>query len=153
MRISVENLRAASKLDRWSDAPEGWRKLGSGSSRVAFLGPDNIVYKVCGFEDTIQSRSESAVVWQWRKRTDLPEWCIIPRAYFHEETRVEAMEYFEGSQPRCERWHCECGQEECWRLRLGELSRMGWHDMQCVNALLTPEGKIVLIDMGCNAVS
>lgn len=154
MRISRENLEMAKLLDRYF-VPEGWKLLGAGSSRTAFLGPDGLVYKVPSWGDTFQNRNEANVVWAWRKRTDLPTWCIIPRAHFDTETGVTVMEYHEGTQPKCDgyRGGCECGQAVCWRYRLGELSNLGWSDTQTANAVLTRDGNVVIIDLGCNTVS
>jgi len=151
MRISQENLEVASKLSRNLPTPRGWKRLGAGSSRTAYLGPDGLVYKVSSWGDYFQSKNEAKVVWAWRKRNDLPEWCVIPRAYFHAETGVEVMEYFEGSQPPCDQYFgCSCGQAVCWRLRIRDLVKLGWADPQTANALLTRDGRVVLIDMGCN---
>ena len=149
MRISVENLQRARKLTR-NALPRGWKLLGRGSSRTAFLGPDGLVYKVPS-GDTYQNAAEGQAVWLWRKRTDLPEWLIIPRAHFDSETGVLVMEYHEGSQPRCAGWDgCSCGQAVCWVEKLRDAAKLGWCDQQTANALLTPDGKVVLVDMGCN---
>jgi hypothetical protein len=151
MQISRANLEFAATLDRWADAPEGWTKLGSGSSRTAFLGPDGLVYKVSGRGDSYQNRAEANAVWTWRKRTDLPEWCIIPRAYYHAETEVTVMEYFEGTQPQCGQYAgCQCGQAVCWKYRRREIAKLGWCDEQRANALLTASGHVVIIDLGCD---
>jgi hypothetical protein len=149
MQISRENLKIARQLDRHSAAPEGWRKLGTGSSRTAFLAPDGLVYKITDRDDTYQNHHEVKAVWAWRKR-DLPDWCIIPRAYLDPDTEVLVMEYHEGTQPKCDRRGCECGLAVCWTSRLTELVKLGWADRQCANAVLTPEGNVVIIDLGCN---
>lgn len=150
MQISRENLAIAAKIDWRYPAPKGWTFLGAGSSRAAYLAPDGLVYKVCKYkDDTFQSRCEVKAVWRWRKR-DLPEWCIIPRAYFDAEHAIVVMEHFEGSQPRCHSYSCVCEQSECWYLKLRQIASMGWADCQTANAVLTSDGKIVIVDLGCD---
>jgi hypothetical protein len=151
MRISRENIDAIKGYNRWAPVvPEGWTKLGAGSSRTAFLGPDGLVYKVSEYEDYFQNRNEGKVVWTWRKRADLPSWAIVPRAHFDEDSGVLVMEYHEGSQPNCSHYGCSCGQEVCWVKRLRELAQLGWCDMQTANAVLAEDGRVVLIDLGCD---
>src|SRR5665647_3727548 len=53
---TVANAQIAESFNRYGELPEGWSFLGAGSYRVAYLGPDNVVYKV---EQSIRGTSSN----------------------------------------------------------------------------------------------
>lgn len=93
------------KRDAWGDliqqAPDGWRRLGEGCYRVAYLSPDGVVYKVQHYyaePGQYQSQSNKgeaeALRKYWLKK--MPKGCRLPRwGFFELDGRgVIAMERF-----------------------------------------------------------
>lgn len=68
------------------DAPEGWRRLGSGSFRVGFLSPSGVVYKVQ--QDLSNSRYQTNEG-EWKNYKRLYLTCKMPR-----HSRLPQMGFF-----------------------------------------------------------
>lgn len=76
----------------YSDLPEGWQYLGAGISRIAFRGPDGLVYKTCGGDDW-QSKHEALMAEKLRNDPTLPLWCYIPEVHYDERHAVVVTEF------------------------------------------------------------
>jgi hypothetical protein len=146
MRIDVKHLQTATTLRPYR-VPEGWKFLGNGDSREAYLGPDRMVYKVPRL-DFEQSEQEHARVWRIR-RTKLPEWLVIPKVYFHSPTGISVMEYMEGKMPGWCWGECSCGTPVCWLKRLTWIeANLSVYDVHTENVLILADGRIAIIDLG-----
>lgn len=77
--------------DRWETGvlPEGWTEVGDGSTRVAYLSPSGIVYKVCK-EYSLDWLSENAHEYanfkEIKERGLLPKGWHVPRANLYDFT-------------------------------------------------------------------
>lgn len=102
-------------------APEGWKHLGSGSFRSAYLSPDGVVYKVqqnigpyCGYQ-TNEGEYE-----KWRSLyfgCKMPEYSRLPKlGYFpiKEGVGVIAIERFSKPYRRLESFEDENGTPLYW---------------------------------------
>lgn len=78
--------------------PEGWKRLGAGVSRVAFLSPEGVVYKVQRYygEQWGQSNEREDQNIKEHRLRKLPEGCRLPRWHFYrlDGRGVMAMEAF-----------------------------------------------------------
>jgi hypothetical protein len=83
------------------EAPEGWKRLGSGCYRIAYLSPSGVVYKVQGRyeanDDRWQSNKTETANLRKNALKKFPKGCRLPRwseFYFGTKT-VVAMEKFD----------------------------------------------------------
>lgn len=140
--------------DRWGNpgplAPEGWKRLGSGCYRIAFLAPSGTVYKVQGSPSSFQSNVSEAYTLRRYMFQKLPKGCRFPRYQLFmvkEGEGVMAMERMtsllrEYSQHR----------EEHRRVRnlkrdLAEALHDLW-DLHDDNVGVAEDGAVVPIDLG-----
>lgn len=99
------------KVNPHSKAPKGWKKVGKGASRTAFLGPSGFVYKIPNWEEESEvSDGEIKLARRIRKVKHLDMWDVkIPtftpyKVIGHENHKVtvNAMEYLPSEL------YCEC---------------------------------------------
>lgn len=93
------NLRPMDSFEMADNIPNGWRYLGAGRDKVAFLGPSGIVYKA---GNLIPCEKETINI---QNAKPLKGW-HIPQAYlwtnknfkkYEEEYAIISMEYIPGS--------------------------------------------------------
>lgn len=112
----------------------GFRRIGSGGFRVAYLGPDGVVYKVDAGRG--QDNSQEFRVWQsWQTNLHLlPDWCQLPKMWLY-ANGILACEYMgeDAIDLSYER------KEELWRL--------GFSDLRKPNLRQLDDGKIAVIDL------
>lgn len=145
MRINTKHIQTATSLRPYR-TPEGWLFLGEGTSREAYRGPDNMVYKVPR-HNFDQSEEEHRVVWEL-KRTSLPEWLVIPKVYFHSATGISVMEYMDGIRPMWCGRDCECV-GMCVMEKVNWISnKLGLIDMHLGNLIVLKDGRLAIIDLG-----
>jgi hypothetical protein len=140
--------------------PGGWRYLGCGMYRTAFLSPTKVVYKLeRGRRSNIQNnRGEYERILEMRYDETVRESVIIPKAWLYEiyGTDVIAMEFMDGEWTE---WHdggtgCEyCGERfggTCAYLQFERLeSKLGMSDIHSGNAVFIPAQKRwALVDLG-----
>jgi hypothetical protein len=148
MQIQRKYLEVAAK-DRGKKALKGWKFLGEGSERRAFLGPDGLVYKMAKYGENYQSPREVVKVWELRGQ-EIPEWLFIPRSYYSAEFNVTVMEYAEGDKPSsdCD-YRCVCDNETCWRKRAKWIKdNLGLIDVHGDNVVILEDGRLALVDLG-----
>lgn len=59
----------------------GWRYLARGTTRVALIGPDGLVYKVgCCSKEANQREAATFTAWKLEGRPFVPEWAYFPGA-------------------------------------------------------------------------
>jgi hypothetical protein len=82
----------------YSEAPEGWKRLGRGVSRIAFLSPEGVAYKVDRYPDDGYSQTNEREAANLRKfyLRKMPKGCRLPRFSYYPLDRngVMAMEAF-----------------------------------------------------------
>lgn len=132
-------------------APEGWKRLGKGCFRIAYLSPDGVVYKVerhYGDGWSQSNRGEDKNLRRYRF-TKMPEGCRLPRwQYFELDGKgVMAMERFDKLLRQFSRYEGGNGK---YYAALSRLSRLmidigDFHD---ANLAVDPNGLLVPIDMG-----
>lgn len=162
---STENAREALRLNRRSwikskDYPNGWKKLGSGGTRNAYLGPDGVVYKVQHNSMDKCNVDEAAASRRLRDNKRLAaQGVFVPKArtWRVEGEHIIAMEYIDGKPSRCSMgsWNnekCNCRTFGTPRICFGVLYEMleqwGFNDCFYSNVFHTPDNKIWLIDLG-----
>ena len=164
---SIENARiiATARADRWARnraLPKGWKKIGQGGTRTAYLGPDGVVYKVqhdwdfdeCNRDEVKAARRLKKNVFLQRQGVHIPETV----GYRVKGKTIVAMEYIAGKPSRCnkaswdEKAKCSCRTFGTPRICFGVLYDMlderGFNDCYSGNVLYTPDNKIWLIDLG-----
>jgi len=144
----VERLNAFD-FDRYGEGPEGWTRVGTGLSRVAYLAPSGVVYKVQLHEVCYQTNKGEANALRRYWFTRMPKGCRLPRFRFYDLTGggggVMAMEYLGALLHHCE--------PEAERIRLkalqGELQELMWDvtDLHSWNLAVDEDGLLVPIDL------
>ncbi|AXH68942.1 hypothetical protein SEA_SPARKLEGODDESS_263 [Streptomyces phage SparkleGoddess] len=142
--------------------PEGWRKIGGGSFRSAWLSPEGVVYKVQHhYNGWGQSNGEEyaniVVILQKHKSHPL---AFMPRSTYYtldDNRGVMAMEFIKGEHPG---WcngcsggygHCTVNYEgKCINRILREIGEAyGLFDLHDENVIWLPEQrKFAVIDIG-----
>ncbi len=156
--------REGDKKDLWYadiPLPKGWRYLGHGMYRAAFLSPSGVVYKVeTGNRiSRMQSNvSEYERILELRFSDDVKETgVIIPKAWLYSVSGrdIIAMEYMDGEW--ASGYHsmdeCDCagrfGDMCAWSQFITLESRLGMSDIHEGNAVFIPAQKAwALIDLG-----
>jgi hypothetical protein len=138
--------------------PEGFRSIGNGGTRTAYLHePTNVVYKVCTWDyDEYNNRSEVSVAQRlWRRVRDNDGWWSeyvripkvsgfkIDRLYSSSswEPYVCAMEYVAGRQLIDVR-------RSVPKQALESLHKLGFRDMHGYNVIVDADMVLWPIDMG-----
>lgn len=136
---------------------KGWRRIGAGSTRTAYLSPARVVYKV-GDDYINQIEAKRArLARSSKKLADLG--VKVPRTRLHhvQGRSVMAMEYVPSAKVAdCSSlstysYNCDCkpGKKRlCWSVLYGRLGDLGFYDMWEANVRLTPDNEIYLIDLG-----
>lgn len=128
------------KRNARTNLPTGWRYLGTGSSRTAYV-KDGVVYKYWhseGWHDYNCNEVEFRYVW-WLKGQDYPEEFVTPTTWYFPEVKVVAMEYVEHD-PRLTRQNVDCWSTGAW-------DALGQNDVGSHNCAWL-DGMIVLFDLG-----
>lgn len=160
--------------DRWNDGypPPGWKHLGSGGTRAAYLSPSGVVFKVCHeYEDDEKSHNErehenfkkivrcGKLPGNWRVprsylhhfQTEVQRWNYSTKAKEVQPTRVVilACDYIAGQEIGgwAEGWD-ECDMEEMERAFLA----VGLHDVGGGNAVRCADGTHYIIDAAEDAL-
>lgn len=149
--------------DRWETAvlPSGWEEVGDGSTRVAYLSPSGVVYKVCKeyWDDHPSTNANEAQnIEEIKKRELLPQGWHLPEvtlyafgAYYTQwEARTEdptkkwgmvdviACEYIPGEESLIEDTEIDV-----------VFAKVGLYDPTCLNAKIHGlTGKYYIIDAG-----
>lgn len=142
-------------------APEGWRYLGAGCTRTAYLSPGGVVYKVGESHTNLREAEASR---KFRKRKSLADqlvfvpkarnWAVMDEDSF-ERQYVIAMEYIDGKHTVCRASYASCNCRTfgapymCYSLLMDWLFEQGLHDMFSGNVLHTADNKFYIIDLGC----
>jgi predicted unusual protein kinase regulating ubiquinone biosynthesis (AarF/ABC1/UbiB family) len=144
-------------------APEGWKHIGSGSTRSCWLAPDGVVYKVAHstYEyDWDNSESEVKAARRWRRSKTLARQDIyVPKCRMWRvgKNRVVAMEYIDGEYTECKPWYnggkCSCRKfgtpRICFEVMHEMLHDLGLHDMFYANVLWNKKNNTMwIIDLG-----
>jgi hypothetical protein len=141
-------------------APEGWKYLGDGCTRTAYLSPGGVVYKVGESHTNLQ---EARAARRLRNKKSLADQLVfIPKARnwrvgyeCGSSQYVIAMEYINGKHTVCRASYTECNCRTfgapymCYSLLMDWLSEQGLHDMFSGNVLHTADNKFYIIDLGC----
>lgn len=138
--------------DSAPSAPEGWKRLGKGCYRIAYLSPDGVVYKVehdyggAGWPQS--NRGEDKNLRRYRF-TKMPEGCRLPRwQYFELDGKgVMAMEKFDTLLWQFGRYE-EGNGKYYVALRRLSLLMIDIGDFHAANLAVDPNGLLVPIDMG-----
>jgi hypothetical protein len=152
-----------------NDAPEGWKYLGAGCNRAAYLAPDGFVYKVGNSEDNRQDSFNSRT---YRRNRALRALGInIPRANLYRMPNdptwgwhrwVVAMEFVDQHESKvfhCSKWMghswadegctCEPVGRMCWDdVRIAIQKITGWSDLHDGNVIFDQDERIWIIDLG-----
>jgi hypothetical protein len=144
------------KYDRRRGAPKGWKKLGSGAYRTAYLSPTGIVYKIAfdyyeeGSRYTNNNDEEfNNYLDIARKNLSFRGW-RIPKLYAYTwiddlsnlKITVNAMEYVEGE-------HEKKKGDEAYDEFEHVFGRFGLYDCQPANWVLSPSGHRYIVDLAC----
>lgn len=96
---TLEYAQIAQDLSTGLTAPfEGWRNVGSGSFRTAYLAPDGLIYKVDRnpeLSDQYGNRAEWTVWTEWVERGTNGANITLPDMWLH-DNGVMAVEYIES---------------------------------------------------------
>jgi len=82
--------------------PKGWKKVGEGVYRTAYLSPDGVVYKICNDKDQSNNDREYQTYLNIRKsKTKYKGWKVNPVhsynfMYGHDKVVVNASPFVEG---------------------------------------------------------
>lgn len=133
------------------EPPKGWKRIGSGISRTAFLGPDGAVYKVEQYYDpeNFQSNAGEAETLRNHLLTRLPLGCRLPRyTYYELDGRgVMVMEYFEKLVTKVPNGTLERSRYTNLARELMRILRL--EDLYGSNLAVDHDGTLVPIDLGC----
>lgn len=142
---SLEEATIAAHLNRVRPLPKGWKKVGAGSYRTAYLAPSGTLYKVPhaseGYLVTANYREVSFSLTfhenvSTPKAQALLEKVYVPKATLYD--KIVAMEYIEKGP--------ENGIGGLWELiRWGNF---GMHDIGWHNCIRMKDGRIALVDLG-----
>lgn len=139
--------------------PAGWKEIGSGEYRTAYLSPTGVVYKIeRGFRKNQSNRGEYERILELRYDKILAGYgAYIPKAWLYEcgRTDVIAMEYVTGASITLACLldnECKCGPEfsECgWDILDRVSTASGLTDLHRDNVVFIPEqNRVALIDLG-----
>jgi hypothetical protein len=138
--------------------PSGWKYIGAGITRSAYLGPDGFVYKVAHAWD-YWNINEARAMRNFRTDPFLASIDVTtPRAtlWTVEGGKVLALDYIDkAGEVECdynyldrEKAPCSCGASPCYGELMQTLYEYGIADMFPENIHLAADGKYYLIDLG-----
>lgn len=133
-----------------AQAPEGWKRLGSGCYRIAFLAPSGIVYKVQNNPDSFQSNAEEASTLRRYMFRKLPKGCRFPRYQLfmvRESEGVMAMERMESMLKEYSHYKAEHRRVRDLKAALVDALYDLW-DLHDGNIGVAEDGAVVPIDLG-----
>lgn len=143
-----------SKEDYWDNpgpqAPEGWERLGSGCSRIAFLAPSGTVYKVQNSPDSCQSNVSEAYTLRRYMFRKLPKGCRFPRYQLFmvkEDEGVMAMERMVSLLREYSQYRKEHRRVRDLKVALADTLHDLW-DLHDGNIGVAEDGAVVPIDLG-----
>ncbi len=126
--------------------PKGWRRLGSGCYRTAYLSPEGVVYKVETYRANGCNKREADNLIRLNKKCRMPEGTRLPKFTYYSDCGVIAME-------RLDRTLHEVDDHEDWnkyqslRAQIGYATRIC--DMHNGNVMVDDEtGDLVPVDLG-----
>jgi hypothetical protein len=144
------------------ELPEGWREIGSGLYRTAYLSPDGVIYKVESNYDTAGSWGQSnygeyenilRVILSGKKVKS----ARLPKAtlFMLDGKTVMAMEFIDGQRPNLDCYQeCRCTKlnGRCNREAVEEIGRsMMVSDLHDGNiAWLPKQNEYVIMDVGAS---
>lgn len=91
----------ARDLTRFGAKPKGWTFLGQGMSRIVWLGPDNVAYKVVtcdSYKQRGSNANESEYLLYTALKDKLPVYIRLAKCFIWSND-VNAMEYIPGDAP------------------------------------------------------
>src|SRR5512139_3469767 len=135
--------------DHW-ESPKGWRRLGSGCYRTAYLSPSGVVYKVERCSNSYQTNEGEAGALRRYMFRKFPQGCRLPRYQlftFDEHEGVMAMEHLPRLLRQVSRHDEEGAKIRALRARLVE-ALADTDDMHDDNIGITADGVLVPIDLG-----
>jgi len=154
-------FRKGRSEDKWDEGiaiPDGWKYLGHGLYRTAFLSPSGVVYKLerGSLSWWENNRKEYENILEMRYDSRVTETVIIPKAWLYEidGSDVIAMEFMDGIWTE---FHfpedCECGDTfggTCARVQFRAIEqKLALNDVHSGNAVFIPaQKKWALIDLG-----
>lgn len=147
---SVRTLSGSDDYDPWEDCdmwnsltPMGWKFLGAGCSRAAWLAPDGQVYKILTREGSHYNYAEYEKCQELREQ-DFAH-IYIPEADLIGDVLV--MEYIDGdTPPECEYDGCSCDKifgGQCW---VDAVELTGLSDIHAYNVMVMGD-MIIPIDL------
>jgi len=137
--------------------PKGWKKLGEGAYRCAYLSPEGVVYKINrttwdGDHNFIEEMNFRRIR---SSKVKIPSTWRIAKTKLYtfknksdDVVHVVAMEYVKGSHKE---GLATVEQEEAFFQKSGALAAweaLGLDDLHEGNFVITPKGKKVIIDLG-----
>lgn len=143
-----------SKGDYWDNpgpvAPEGWKRLGSGCYRTAFLAPSGTVYKVQNNPTSYQSNESEAETLRGLMFRKLPKGCRFPRYQLFmvgEGEGVMAMERMTSLLRDYGQWGEKDRRVRNLKNKLVDALYELW-DLHDQNVGVAEDGAVVPIDLG-----
>lgn len=138
---TAAEAKIASGLSRYGTIlPEGWRNLGSGSTRTAYLSPSGVVYKV-GRERNNKVEAEAIESFYKQGKAEDENYYIPKAAMF--ACGVLAMERVEGKKR---------GGGDSWSVQeergSAALSALGIADVGRHNYVIMEDGRVGCYDIG-----
>lgn len=141
--VEQQKPRVWRENDAPENPPEGWRFLGQGWSRYAFLGPDGVVYKVCRKTDgsgsnrygesLLMNRSEARRYKEMADKVAIHGYRLAPCRLIY--SSVLAMEYIPEPDKKL---HYSV---------MSKITRLtGVSDLHSTNVWADPDGVPTLID-------
>lgn len=141
---------------RYDALPKGWKRLGNGAYRTAYLSPSNVVYKICheNCDDHSWNVNEYKAYQRYRtSKAQLPQdWEVAETNMltFRDDSgdvHIIAMEYIEGEHPEIDsnvdydEFFDNTDASTAFRM-------LNLWDVHEGNFIVTPAGKKVIIDLG-----
>lgn len=131
--------------------PKGWKLLGAGTYRKAYLSPDGTVYKVdVGGFDNSTNYHEFLNYSNINKRKLPKGWSIAPtKLYSFDDVNIIAMKYIEGYHEDIDDWPVDEIYKHFSDNRASAAFKVcNIMDLHEGNYVVTPRGTKVIIDLG-----
>lgn len=151
---NIEDAEFIAEWDFSNELPDGWSHVGEGSSRIAVISPDEVVYKV-EISPNGSNSNEYLNIERIKQMPSIRGWRVADASLYivDKYKSVIAMEYVDGSKDiECGAYLapdfvCTCRMKPCVAYLWEVTARIwGLWDLTCDNIMVLKDGTRVIVD-------